>query len=281
MSRKVRLDVLLVERGLAESRAQAQRLILSGKVHSPSARLDKPGLRVAEDAEIAVAGPEHPFVSRGGVKLAAALDRWQIDPAGWVCADLGASTGGFTDCLLQRGAVRVYAFDIGRGQLHWRLRNEPRVVVREGVNVRSLRPADVAEPVDLVCIDLSFISLLKVLESAKAILKPSGVLIALVKPQFEVGKGKVGKGGIVRRAEDRLEVLVRHRQGAGEQGLEVVDLMRSPLLGAEGNMEYLSLLVPAGNLALWRQRLSLPERDDPSEESLRRLATANGVSADE
>jgi len=272
MSRRVRLDVALVERGLVESREQARRLILGGKVFGPAARLDKPGLPVDPEMEITVSRPEHPYVSRGGVKLAGALDRWSVDPAGWVCADFGASTGGFTDCLLQRGAARVYAFDVGRGQLHWRLRQDSRVVVREGVNVRHLSPAELEEPVDFVCIDLAFISLVKVLGAARALLKPEGLVIALVKPQFEVGKGKVGKKGIVRRAEDRLEVLQRHLEDAGGSGLAVVDLIRSPIRGMEGNAEYLSLMVLETRLREQRERLSLPMEEYPGLAMLEELA---------
>jgi 23S rRNA (cytidine1920-2'-O)/16S rRNA (cytidine1409-2'-O)-methyltransferase len=276
MSGKIRLDVLLVERGLAESREQARRLILGGKVRGPSSLLDKPGLMMDPEAEFSVAEPEHPYVSRGGLKLAGALDRWRIDPSGIVCADFGSSTGGFTDCLLQRGATRVYAFDLGKGQLHWRLRNDARVVVREGVNVRGLSAEDLPEWVDLVVIDLAFISLIKVLSSARAIMKPSGPILALVKPQFEAGKGKVGKKGVIRRSEDRLEVLRNHVAMVQDHGLFCVDLMLSPIEGAEGNIEYLSLLVVPGEAAMWRERLGLPGEGYPDEARLAVLSQGRG-----
>lgn len=276
MSGKIRLDVLLVERGLAESREQARRLILGGKVRGPSSLLDKPGLMIDPEAEFSVAEPEYPYVSRGGLKLAGGLDCWRIDPAGMVCADFGSSTGGFTDCLLQRGALRVYAFDVGKGQLHWRLRNDARVVVREGVNVRGLSADDLPERVDLVVIDLAFISLIKVLFSARAILKPTGTILALVKPQFEAGKGKVGKKGVIRRSDDRLEVLRSHVEMVQNEGLFCVDLMRSPIEGAEGNIEYLSLLVAPGEGMAWRERLGLPWEAYPDEARLRALSEGRG-----
>lgn len=274
MSPKVRLDVLLVERGLAESRQQAQRLILSGKVSGESLLYDKPGLQVESDCVLNVRAPEHPYVSRGGIKLAAALDAWRIEPSGWVCADLGSSTGGFTDCLLQRGAGKVYAFDVGVGQLHWRLRQDARVKVCEGVNVRYLDANALEEPAELVCMDLSFISLAKALPAAGRILATSGVIIALVKPQFEVGKGKVGRGGVIRRKEDRLAVLHQHLLDARESQLAVVDLLLSPIAGAEGNREYLSLIVPDVHLTAWREKLGLPQEDYPSAARLQCLAEA-------
>ncbi len=270
--RKERLDILLVNRGLVESREQARRLILGGKVHGPDARYDKPGLQLPEEAEITVQAPEHPYVSRGGLKLEAALDHWHINPRGWFCADLGASTGGFTDCLLQRGAGRVVAFDVGRGQLHWKLRQDSRVEVREGVNVRYLDHSAVPEPVDLVTVDLSFISLLKVLSVAPEILSNEGFVIALVKPQFEAGREGIGRGGIVRSPQVRHNVLREHIQGVVEAGLLVVDLMSSPIKGMEGNVEYLSLMCRPGSLADSRKRLGLPEENYPGELKLQELA---------
>jgi 23S rRNA (cytidine1920-2'-O)/16S rRNA (cytidine1409-2'-O)-methyltransferase len=269
---KERLDILLVNRGLVESREQARRLILGGKVYGPDARYDKPGLQLPEDIEITVQAPEHPYVSRGGLKLEAALDHWQIDPRGWLCADLGASTGGFSDCLLQRGAARVVAFDVGRGQLHWKLRQDSRVEVREGVNVRYLDRSAVPEPVDLVTVDLSFISLLKVLSVAPEILSKEGFVIALVKPQFEAGREGISRGGIVRSPQVRHNVLREHVQGVVEAGLVVVDLMSSPIKGMEGNVEYLSLMCRPEKLADSRKRLGLPEENYPGELEIQKLA---------
>ena len=194
---KERLDKLLVERGLVETRAKAQALILAGQVFSAEQRLEKAGQLVAVDAPLTIKEPM-PFVSRGGLKLAAALDHFQIDVTGKVCLDVGASTGGFTDCLLQRGASRVVAVDVGHGQLDWKLRQDARVEVREQVNARYLQPADFNERFDLVVGDVSFISLTKILPVVPALVQPSALVVTLIKPQFEVGRDEVGKGGIVR-----------------------------------------------------------------------------------
>ncbi|MFQ5775411.1 MAG: TlyA family RNA methyltransferase [Kiloniellaceae bacterium] len=238
--RKVRLDRLLVERGLAESRARAQALILAGVVFSGERRIDKPGQTIAADAPLAVRGPDHPWVSRGGLKLERALDRFGIDPTGQVCLDVGVSTGGFTDVLLARGAARVYAVDVGRGQLAWKLRTDPRVVVLERVNARRLSRAEVPEPIDLIACDTSFIGLEAVLPAPMALAAPGARLIALIKPQFEVGKGRVGKGGVVRDPALHEEVCRRIEAWlAAREGWRVLGLAESPILGADGNKEFL------------------------------------------
>jgi 23S rRNA (cytidine1920-2'-O)/16S rRNA (cytidine1409-2'-O)-methyltransferase len=239
-ARRVRLDQLLVERGLAESRARAQALILAGVVFSGERRLDKPGLMVPADAAVAVRGRDHPYVSRGGVKLAHALDHFAIDPSGAVCLDVGASTGGFTDVLLRRGASRVYAVDVGHGQLDWRLRQDARVVVLERLNVRALDRRHVPEPVDLVVCDVSFISLTLALPAALALTAPGARLAALIKPQFEAGREQVGKGGIVR--DELVHQAVCEKIAAwlaAQPGWQVLGLTTSPISGADGNIEFL------------------------------------------
>jgi 23S rRNA (cytidine1920-2'-O)/16S rRNA (cytidine1409-2'-O)-methyltransferase len=237
---KRRVDQLLVERGLAESRAKAQALILAGAVFSGEQRLEKSGQSLAADAPIEVRGKPHPFVGRGGVKLTHALDHFKIDPAGKICLDIGASTGGFTDALLSRGAVKVYAVDVGRGQLDWRLRNDSRVAVLEGVNARDLSRKEIPEPVELIACDVSFIGLETALPAALAMAAPGAILIALIKPQFEVGRGRVGKGGIVRDAALHAEVCQRIENWLGRQaGWSVLGLCESPIQGADGNREFL------------------------------------------
>jgi 23S rRNA (cytidine1920-2'-O)/16S rRNA (cytidine1409-2'-O)-methyltransferase len=235
-----RLDVLLVARGLAPTREKAQGMILAGLVEVNGARSDKAGTAVPEDAQIRVAGPEHPYVSRGGVKLAAALDAFGIDPRGLVCADVGASTGGFTDCLLQRGARCVYAVDVGYGQLDAKLRGDPRVVVLEKVNARELSADHVPEPVALAALDLSFISVRKVLPALLPRLSPGARLVILVKPQFEAGRSDVGKGGIVRDERVRERVVREVSDYAGSIGLTAIGVIPSPIRGAKGNQEYLA-----------------------------------------
>jgi 23S rRNA (cytidine1920-2'-O)/16S rRNA (cytidine1409-2'-O)-methyltransferase len=236
----MRLDQLMVERGLAESRARAQALIIAGMVRVDGRTVDKPGTRVPLDAQVTVE-QGLPYVSRGGVKLAAGLDAFSIDPRGMVAADVGASTGGFTDCLLQRGAARVYAIDVGYGQLAWSLRTDPRVVVMERTNVRYLQ--SLPEPVDLVTIDVSFISLRLVLPVVVGWLKPTGAIVALVKPQFEVGRGEVGRGGVVRRPEQHLAVLEQVAEFAAALGLRLEGVEPSPIAGPAGNREFLAYLV--------------------------------------
>ena len=236
---KVRLDQLLVERGHAESRTRAQALILAGRVFRDQERLDKPGLQVAQDLEVTVRAVEK-HVSRGAHKLIAGLDAFAVDPAGLVCLDVGASTGGFTDVLLRRGARRVYAVDVGYGQLDARLRADPRVVVLERTNARHLTAAQVPEPVDLVVCDASFISLRTVLPAPLALAGAEARLVALIKPQFEVGKGRVGKGGVVRDPALHEEVCADIAAWlAGLPGWRVLGTLPSPLLGPAGNREFL------------------------------------------
>jgi 23S rRNA (cytidine1920-2'-O)/16S rRNA (cytidine1409-2'-O)-methyltransferase len=240
MSAKRRLDALLVERGLAETRAKAQALVMAGAVWSGERRLDKPGVAIAADAPLELRGRDHPFVSRGGVKLAHALDHFAIDPAGAVALDIGASTGGFTDVLLSRGARRVYAVDVGHGQLAWKLRHDPRVVVRERCNARYLTAGDIPEPPDLIVCDASFIGLETVLPAALALAAPMARLVALIKPQFEVGPARVGKGGVVRDPALHREVCERIVAWlAAQPGGRVDGVVESPLRGPEGNVEFL------------------------------------------
>lgn len=236
---KQRADQMLVDRGLAESRAKAQALILAGLAFSGERKIEKAGQALAEDAPLEVRGREHPWVSRGGIKLAHGLDHFGWDAAGVVALDVGSSTGGFTDVLLQRGAAKVFAVDVGTNQLAWKLRQDLRVIVHEQTNARYLTDEIVTEPVDLIVCDASFISLVKVLDRALDFAKPGGRLIALVKPQFEAERGEIGKGGVVRdpavhgRVCDAAEEWVRSR------GWTVQGLVESPIKGPEGNVEFL------------------------------------------
>ncbi len=234
---KQRLDRLLVERALAESREKAQALIMAGEVLVNGQKALKPGHAIDVASRIEVIG-KAPYVSRGGIKLAAALDEFVIDVAGCVCMDVGSSTGGFTDCLLQRGAVRVHAVDVGAGQLDWKLRNDARVVVHEGLNARGLRFEDIGELVDLATFDVSFISVTLILPAVAPILRPAGRMVILIKPQFEVGKGQVGKGGIVRSADLHGQACARVEDAVKSLGFET-KMMESPITGAEGNKEFL------------------------------------------
>lgn len=234
-----RVDLLLVERGLCASRQEAVRLILAGKVRTGDRRLEKPGTFVPGDTPLAVAGPSHPFVSRGGVKLLHALEVFRLDPGGRVCLDVGASTGGFTDCLLQTGARLVIAVDVGYGQLAARLRQDPRVHVLERTNIRSLDASRLPARPDLATIDVSFISLRLVLPAVLRLLDPPREIVALVKPQFEVGKGQVGRRGVVRDAALHRAVLERLAQTAAELSLCVAGMAPSPLRGPMGNREFL------------------------------------------
>jgi len=234
---RMRLDQLLCERGLAESREKAKALILAGQVKVNGQRSDKAGKEIDVDAAIDVAAPP-PYVSRGGYKIAKALDHWHIDPTGWICLDIGSSTGGFTDCLLQRGAARVYAFDVGTNQMDWKLRTDPRVVLREGVNARNLQPTDVAERSRLAVCDVSFISVTIILPALPPLLCEDGELVILVKPQFEVGREQVGKGGIVREPELHQQAIDRVAAAAHALGYRT-EWIDSPILGAEGNKEFL------------------------------------------
>jgi len=237
---KRRADQLLVEQGLAESRTKAQALILAGLVSCGERRVDKPGEQLTEDASLALKGRDHPWVSRGGVKLAHALDHFLVAVQGSVALDIGASTGGFTDVLLSRGARRVYAVDVGHGQLAWKLRQDPRVVVLERLNARHLTRAHIPEPVDLITCDASFIALSVVLPAPLALAAGRAQLVALVKPQFEAGREQVGKGGVVRDPAVRREVCERVAEWISvEPGWSVVGIVESPILGPEGNREFL------------------------------------------
>jgi 23S rRNA (cytidine1920-2'-O)/16S rRNA (cytidine1409-2'-O)-methyltransferase len=235
--KRSRLDLALVERGLVETRSKAQALIMARRVTVNDEYFDKPGAQVASDDELRVVELEHPWVGRGGMKLAGALKEFKINVSGKTCADIGASTGGFTDVLLKSGAKRVYAIDVGYGQLDQSLRNDARVINREKVNARFLTAESFDEPIDFVSIDVSFISLTMILPAVATF--SHGELVALIKPQFEVGKADVGKGGIVRDEVKRREVVDRIVQFAKENSFEVRGVIESPVKGAEGNVEYL------------------------------------------
>ena len=240
MAEKRRADQLLVERGLAESRTKAQALILAGLVSCGERRVDKPGEQLAADASLALKGRDHPWVSRGGVKLAHALSRFRITVDEHVVLDIGASTGGFTEVLLSRGAKRVYAVDVGHGQLAWKLRQDPRVVVRERVNARYLSRTEIPEPVDIITCDASFIGLATVLPAPLALAAEKAQLVALIKPQFEAGPAHVGKGGVVRDPEVHRQVCERAAAWvAAQPGWSVIGIIESPILGPEGNREFL------------------------------------------
>jgi len=234
---KIRIDQLLVDRGLADSREKAQALILAGQVLVNGQKALKPGHSVAMESPVEVL-ERMPFVSRGGHKLAGALDHWAVDVTGFACIDVGASTGGFTDCLLQRGAAKVWALDVGHGQIHWKLRTDPRVVVQEGVNARYLAAADFPQKFDLAVCDASFISLTLLIPALTPLLAPHGNMILLVKPQFEVERGQVGKGGIVREPALHQAACARVRAAVEAEGFGT-DIIESPILGAEGNREFL------------------------------------------
>jgi 23S rRNA (cytidine1920-2'-O)/16S rRNA (cytidine1409-2'-O)-methyltransferase len=239
-SPKTRLDQLLLERGLVESRARGHALILAGRVFSGEQRLDKPGHQVAVDVAVTIREPASRYVSRGGIKLAHGLDHFGLEPEGLVALDLGASTGGFTDVLLRRGARRVYALDVGHGQLDWRLRNHGQVVVLERLNARHLSDEVISEPIDLITCDVSFISLRLALPAALQLARPNAWLMALIKPQFEVGKGQVGKGGVVRSAAVHAQVTADiHRWLVEDQGWPVLGIIESPITGPKGNREFL------------------------------------------
>ena len=242
MSGKKRLDVLLTERGLQESRQRAQAVIMSGEVFVNGQRVDKPGTAVAEDAQIEIRGGTLAYVSRGGLKLEKAMATFPIDLHGAVCADIGASTGGFTDCMLQNGAEKVYAVDVGYGQLAWKLRSDPRVVCLERTNARYLTHEQVPDELDFASVDVSFISLKLILPPLNGLLKDGGHAACLVKPQFEAGREKVGKKGVVRDPDVHLEVLEHFLDHAKESGFTVLGLTYSPIRGPEGNIEYLGYL---------------------------------------
>ena len=242
MKDKKRLDLLLTERGLAESRAKAQALIMAGEVFVDRQKIDKCGTAVSSDAQIEVRGNACPYVSRGGLKLEKALRDFGVDPTDCVCSDSGASTGGFTDCLLQKGAKKVFAIDVGYGQLAWKIRSDPRVVTMDRTNIRYVTPEDIGEPLDLSVVDVSFISLRTVLPAIKALLKPDGQIVCLIKPQFEAGREKVGKKGVVRDPKIHEEVLEGFLSLAEELELTLKHLTYSPVTGPEGNIEFLGHL---------------------------------------
>ena len=241
MRRRVRLDALVVDRGLAPTRARARALVLAGQVRVDGAAVSKAGAGVPDDADVTLAAPDHPYVGRGGIKLAHALDALGVVVAGRTALDVGASTGGFTDVLLRRGAARVAALDVGRGQLAWKLRQDPRVTVIEGVNARRLDPASLPpafHPVDVVTVDVSFISLRLVLAPLPPLLRPDGDVVALVKPQFEAGRAEVGRRGVVTDAAVHRRVVDEVRSAADRIGLRPVAEAPSPIAGAEGNREF-------------------------------------------
>ena len=243
MAKRERIDKLLVERGLAESRTKAQAMVMAGVVLVNEQRVEKPSEQFATGSQIRIKHADDPtlrYVGRGGLKLEAALKQFHLEVRGLVCLDVGASTGGFTDCLLQNGAAKVFAIDVGHNQIDWRLRNDPRVEVREGVNARYLQRKDFPVRFDLAVIDVSFISVLKILPAVIPLLRPGGSLVVLVKPQFEVGRGEVGSGGVVRDEAKRLKAVSEVNEFASHLQLRVNAVIESPITGAEGNIEYLA-----------------------------------------
>ena len=250
MKHKERLDVLMVQQGLCDSRSKAQALIMSGEVYVDGQKCDKAGTPVLVQAQIELRGNACPYVSRGGLKLEKALRDFGVDPTGYVCSDSGASTGGFTDCLLQKGAKKVFAIDVGYGQLAWSIRTDERVVCMERTNIRYVTPEDLGEALDLSVVDVSFISLKLVLPAIKALLKPTGQVLCLIKPQFEAGKEKVGKKGVVRDPAVHREVLDNFLSLARELDFTVRNLTFSPVKGPEGNIEFLGHLsmLPHGGI---------------------------------
>ena len=253
MKVKQRLDRLLVDRQLADSRAKAQAIIMSGEVYVNGQKADKPGMSYETDVEIEVRGSACPYVSRGGLKLEKALRDFAVDPTGFVCSDSGASTGGFTDCLLQKGAKKVFAIDVGYGQLAWKIRQDPRVVCMERTNIRYVTPEDLGEPLDLSVVDVSFISLKIVLPAIQKLLKPTGQVLCLIKPQFEAGREKVGKKGVVRDPMVHLEVLEDFVALARQLNFTICNLTFSPVKGPEGNIEFL------GHLSMVPGQENLPD----------------------
>ena len=242
MKVKKRLDVLLTEQGYADTRSKAQAIIMAGQVYVDGQKADKPGISYEETVQIEVRGESCPYVSRGGLKLEKALRDFGVKPEGFVCSDSGASTGGFTDCLLQQGAKKVFAIDVGYGQLDWKIRSDERVVVMERTNIRYVTPEQLGEPLDLSVIDVSFISLKIVLPTIKTLLKPNGQVLCLIKPQFEAGREKVGKKGVVREPETHKEVLDNFVALANELGFTILGFTFSPVKGPEGNIEFLGHL---------------------------------------
>jgi 23S rRNA (cytidine1920-2'-O)/16S rRNA (cytidine1409-2'-O)-methyltransferase len=242
MSAKQRLDLLVVEKGLAASRQRARALIMAGKILVDTQRMEKPGAPVSIDSRITLKGEDLAYVSRGGLKLQGALKSLNLEVRDLICLDVGASTGGFTDCLLQHGARKVYAVDVGYGQLAWKLRQDERVVAIERTNIRHMRPELMAEPADLVTIDASFISLKIVVPAVLKFITPSARILALIKPQFEVGKGNVGKGGVVRNSEVHRRIIADLKKFFEQQSLVCGPVVPSPVLGPKGNQEFIVLL---------------------------------------
>jgi 23S rRNA (cytidine1920-2'-O)/16S rRNA (cytidine1409-2'-O)-methyltransferase len=242
--KRERIDKLLVAKGLADSRTKAQAMVMAGVVLVENQRVEKPSDQFLRDASIRIKDADNPaskYVGRGGLKLEAALDQFQLNADGLICLDVGSSTGGFTDCLLQHGASQVFAIDVGHNQIDWRLRQDPRVEVREGVNARYLQPTDFPTKFDLIVVDVSFISLTKVIPALVPLMTDDGKLLALIKPQFEVGKGEVGSGGVVKDPEQHTRVVQEVSDFAETLGLRRQDLIESPIKGAEGNVEFLAL----------------------------------------
>jgi len=236
--KKIRIDQLLVERGLVESRQRGQALLMAGQVLVNDMPVTKAGQMIAEDAALRIKGDDNPYVSRGGLKLEGALAHYGIEPQGWVCLDVGASTGGFTDCLLQKGAAKVYALDVGTNQLAWKLRSDPRVVSWEQMHVNKLSPEHISEKLDLIVTDVSFISLTLVIPYLIPLMQSGARLLAMVKPQFEVGKGEVGKGGVVREEEQQLEAVAKIEAFLKERGFTPEPVCPAPIQGPKGNQEY-------------------------------------------
>lgn len=239
---KIRLDELLMQKGLFESRAKAQASIIAGLILIDNQKMEKPGIKVEDTAEVRVLGDACPYVSRGGTKLEKALDDFKVDAAGLTAADIGAGTGGFTDCLLKRGAKKVFAIDVGYGQIDWKLRNDPRIVVIERKNARELTLDELKEKVDLIVMDVSFISILKILPALLNILKDNGTVVTLIKPQFEAGRGEVPRGGVIRDKNTLKKVLENIRSGIADIGYNYIGETQSPITGREGNVEFFMCL---------------------------------------
>lgn len=265
---KKRADVLLYEKGLVPSREKGKSLIMSGSVYIGSRRIDKAGQAIDEKEDIYIKGQPLKYVSRGGLKLEKAIEEFELNLSKAVCMDIGASTGGFTDCMLQNGASKVYAVDVGYGQLDWELRNNDKVIVMDRTNIRNIRPDDIGEPVDFISIDVSFISLSLVLPVAKSILKSEGSIVALIKPQFEAGRGKVGKKGIVKDRSIHNEVIEKIIKISEELNLSVTNLTFSPITGAKGNIEYLILLNNDGKNTGYIDKVTISDVIDESIKNL-------------
>ncbi len=265
---KERLDMLLVKRNLAASREKAKAIIMSGNVYVEGQKEDKPGTTFPEECRIEVRGNTLPYVSRGGLKLEKAIKNFDVNVEGKVCTDVGSSTGGFTDCMLQNGAKKVFAIDVGRGQLDWKLRQDERVVCMEKTNIRYVTPEDLGEPVDFSSIDVSFISLTKVLGPIHAYLREEGEIVALIKPQFEAGREKVGKKGVVREKSTHLEVIHTVIDFALATGFHVLDLEFSPIKGPEGNIEYLVHLKKCEGQGSMADKVDIEKTADQAFDSL-------------